>query len=305
MFRRSLMSGSVLVFGMLMCVPSFAQDHYVNRLYGQGVHAFHRGDYGTAQRLLDESINAGSKDPRAYYYRAFTKARTGGGLDQSDISTGAGFEVDGYNGNDIGRSLERVQGSQRVEFERARTRAKLAATRALRARGSSGSTSFGSGAFRSRPGIGPAPQDLPAGPDATDPFSGDGAGAGDANPFNNDDPAPGGAADDDNLFGGDEPAPPAEADDDNLFGGGDAAGAAEEDDNLFGGGGDAAAGAAEEDDNLFGGGDAGGGDEGATDLPPAGGPPAGDEPAGGVEDLFDSGDEAPSDDGGSIDDLFG
>ena len=100
MFRRFLTGGLTLAVGMLMCVPAFAQDQYLNRIYGQGVHAFHRGNYSEAERLLSDAINAGSKDPRAYYFRAFAKSRSGGGLDQSDIQTGARYELDGYNDRD-------------------------------------------------------------------------------------------------------------------------------------------------------------------------------------------------------------
>jgi len=289
MFRRllpgSTLSGltlAVSVLGLLLSAPTFAQDHYLNQLYGQGVHAFHSGNYSQAQRLLDDAIHAGSKDPRAYYFRAFTKHRSGGGLDMSDIQTGARYEVDGYNGYDIGLSLQRVQGCCRVEFEQKRRDAKLAFQRAKREMQTR--PSFGTGVIGDevlRPAV---PQDRIVVPgefapaDSTDPFN-DNAEDVPPNPFG-DDPESEMAPKSDDMSGDDmaaeDVAPPAEAEDDNLFGD------------------DAPADPAPLDD---------GGDSLFDDAAPEADSPAGDADDG----LFgpDDGGAAPADEEGSLDDLFG
>ena len=45
------------------------EDEILNRLYGNGVHAYKRGDYIQAHRWLSEAIDSGNRDPRTRYFR--------------------------------------------------------------------------------------------------------------------------------------------------------------------------------------------------------------------------------------------
>jgi len=108
-----------------------AQDQYLTAIYGQGVHTFHRGNMRGASQLFNDAIGGGLEDPRAYYFRAITKMRSGdiGGA-QSDIRMGANLEVSGAGSFNVGRALERVQGPARIRFEVARRTSLLDAHRA-------------------------------------------------------------------------------------------------------------------------------------------------------------------------------
>lgn len=92
---------------------------------GMGMHAFHGGDFQAANRLLSEAIDAGTRDPRAYYFRGLAACRCGSGVEaEADFIEGARLEASGRGGWDIGRALERVQGFERVKLERYRAQAR-------------------------------------------------------------------------------------------------------------------------------------------------------------------------------------
>ncbi len=283
MFRQYLASGLMLALTGLACVPVLGQDYYLNQLYGQGVHAFNRGQYTEAERLLDEAIQEGIRDPRAYYFRALTRCRTTGHLDSTDVQTGARLELEGYNGYDIGISLQRVQGSDRMCFERMRRDSIIALQRSNRSLRSDPSAAPGiSGTERLRSDVSAERSegvDAPtAGEDATDPFQDDamppGVPAVDATPnddslFNDEagteipaatDDAMDTPADDD-LFSDELPAGTgvsAEASDDSLFSDDTSSDAAGSDGGLFGD--DTSSDAAGSDGGLF--------DDEGSDAPP-------------------------------------
>ena len=125
---RCCQIGCVLVLGLWVPSATEAQSYYLNQSYGQGVHTFYRGNYQAAERLFDDVINQGLNDPRAYYFRAFTKLRRGDRWGaESDIRQGAGLEVNGAGTFEIGLALERVQGPARLQFESLRRDAVVAA----------------------------------------------------------------------------------------------------------------------------------------------------------------------------------
>lgn len=106
---------------------AFAQDPLME-LYGKGVHTYFRGDHATGANVLSEAISAGLQDPRAYYFRGLCNMNTLGVESAlADFEEGARLEMAGKSSVDIGRALERIQGQARVEIEKARTKAKLAA----------------------------------------------------------------------------------------------------------------------------------------------------------------------------------
>lgn len=95
-----------------------AQDAYLARIYGDGVHQYFRHDTNTAKCRFDSVINEGSRDPRAYYFRAIIALEAGDtGTAESDIRTGARYELEGRGTYDVWSALARVQGPHRVKFE--------------------------------------------------------------------------------------------------------------------------------------------------------------------------------------------
>lgn len=98
------------------------------RAYGGGVHAFFSGDYDRSYEDLTAAIEAGSEDPRTRYFRGLAALRLGR-LDEAeaDFSEGAELESRAIGGWPVSRSLERVQGHDRIQLERHRVRARVAA----------------------------------------------------------------------------------------------------------------------------------------------------------------------------------
>jgi len=98
------------------------------RTYGSGVHAYFCGDYDRSYEDLTAAIEAGSQDPRARYFRGLAALRIGR-LDEAeaDFAEGADLEARALGGWSVSRSLERVQGHDRLRLERHRARARVAA----------------------------------------------------------------------------------------------------------------------------------------------------------------------------------
>jgi hypothetical protein len=122
----------VLLVGGLASLSTaslFAQDAVLGQEYGAGVHAFFAGDYAGAYEHLAVAIQGGSKDPRAFYFRGLACLNLGRGPDAViDFRKGADLESADVNRfYNVGKALERVQGSQRVELEKYRVAARMAA----------------------------------------------------------------------------------------------------------------------------------------------------------------------------------
>jgi tetratricopeptide (TPR) repeat protein len=96
--------------------------------YGNGVHAFNGGDYQRSLEDLGSVIEAGTRDPRAYYFRGLAALKLGREDEAvADFEQGANLEADFGGGHTVARALERVQGSDRLKLERYRARARVAA----------------------------------------------------------------------------------------------------------------------------------------------------------------------------------
>lgn len=106
----------------------------IARVYGAGVHAYFSGDYLRSYDDLTQTIEAGSRDPRTRYFRGLA-ALALGRLDEAeaDFSTGALLEAEPGGNWSVSRSLERVQGHQRLQLERHRARARVAVLERARA----------------------------------------------------------------------------------------------------------------------------------------------------------------------------
>lgn len=126
-FQIRVAGAAVLALGLAQ--PLAAQTSGVlAEWYGAGVHAYFDNQLTQAHRALTAAIDGGSEDPRAYYYRALTYLRLGRPEQaRADMSIGADLEMrDAAGRYPVGRSLERVQGSERMLLERYRVQARTA-----------------------------------------------------------------------------------------------------------------------------------------------------------------------------------
>lgn len=96
--------------------------------YGSGVHAYFSGNYERSYDDLSNAIEAGSLDPRAYYFRGLAALKLGRSDEaEADFAQGSTQETEGAGAWPVSRSLERVQGPERLQLERHRMRARVAA----------------------------------------------------------------------------------------------------------------------------------------------------------------------------------
>ena len=87
------------------------------------MHAFYRGDYATAIDNFDRATGYGSLDPRVFYFRGVAKFRQGRS-DEARFDFQYGAQLEARQGRtDVGRSLQRVQGQDRVVLEQYRRQA--------------------------------------------------------------------------------------------------------------------------------------------------------------------------------------
>src|SRR5262245_1385615 len=123
MSRRSFWALVALL--SLAATNSWAQDA-LEELYGRGVHAYFARNYREAHNLLDSAIASGSRDPRVYYFRGLAYARLGRPDEAKfDFRKAAELEILGSDPYPIARSLERVQGPDRIALELQRRLARL------------------------------------------------------------------------------------------------------------------------------------------------------------------------------------
>lgn len=120
----------VAVGGSLTTVraePALTEVAALARAYGGGVHAYFSGDAQRAYDDLTQAIEAGTSDPRAWYFRGLAALKLGR-LDEAeaDFSTAATRETEAAGDWAVSRSLERVQGHDRLALERHRVRARVA-----------------------------------------------------------------------------------------------------------------------------------------------------------------------------------
>ena len=108
----ALLAGSI--------APFVSAQGVIDDAYGRGVHAYFAGQNERALRWLDEAIDAGSQDPRVYYFHGLAMISQSGGTFEaglSDIEKAALLEVDGGRVVNVYRALERIQGSTRRRIE--------------------------------------------------------------------------------------------------------------------------------------------------------------------------------------------
>jgi hypothetical protein len=104
-----------------------AQDVIMLQIYGEGVHDYFAGNYQQAQQRLTQVLDAGSRDPRAYFFRGLAHQRMGF-TDAANEDFRIGSELEAKHGGTeiVGRALMRVQGGDRLKLEKYRTEARMA-----------------------------------------------------------------------------------------------------------------------------------------------------------------------------------
>ncbi|MCL6504888.1 MAG: hypothetical protein K6T86_19595 [Pirellulales bacterium] len=106
-------------------------DDVIDATYGKGVHCYFAGRHAEAYEYLTQSIDAGSKDPRCYYFRGLNYLKLGREPEaKMDFAQGAKLEMaDTTRFYNVSKALERCQGRARALLERFRADARLAAHR--------------------------------------------------------------------------------------------------------------------------------------------------------------------------------
>jgi hypothetical protein len=96
--------------------------------YSRGVQAYFSGNCAEAEPLLMEATGQNPKDPRPYYFHGLCLLRQGQ-VDQarSNFMFAAALEAHSRRSYPVGKSLERVQGGDRLMLEQYRWRAQPAA----------------------------------------------------------------------------------------------------------------------------------------------------------------------------------
>jgi tetratricopeptide (TPR) repeat protein len=129
MLARIVLAGLfTAVTGGVAAAQAVADATPLAAAYGGGVHAYFAGDYLRSHDLLSDAIGAGIAAPRAWYYRGLAALRLGRTDEaEADFAEGAERESSRVAQWPVSRSLERVQGADRLQLERHRVRARVAA----------------------------------------------------------------------------------------------------------------------------------------------------------------------------------
>lgn len=131
---RAAAIGMIAACGMMLAAAAVAREDAILAVaYGNGVHAYYAGDYQRSYDELSAAIDGGTQDPRAFYFRGLAALRLGR-FDEADadFTLGANAEADGRGSWAVGRSLERIQGEPRLQLEKHRVRARMAAVQQRR-----------------------------------------------------------------------------------------------------------------------------------------------------------------------------
>lgn len=126
--RAVLFTVAMAIVGNSLAAAELTGDEplAVRDAIGGGIHAYHAGDFDRAYDDLTNAIEAGTDDPRSYYFRGLAALRLGRTSEaEADFTTGADRELSTGSMRRVSQSLERVQGHDRLAIERFRARARL------------------------------------------------------------------------------------------------------------------------------------------------------------------------------------
>lgn len=116
------------LLGTQLTTSTSAQDSSeMSATYGRGVHAFFGNRSAEAEQLFTQVAQAGSTDPRVYYFRAMIRLQMGRQHEaEEDMRVGATFEArNPGRRHSIGLALQRIQGPGRRTLERFRREGRL------------------------------------------------------------------------------------------------------------------------------------------------------------------------------------
>jgi hypothetical protein len=120
-FATCLIAGCTALLPLAVRAQQFGA---ASALYSTGVQAYFGGSSAEAEASFTSLIRVDPNDPRAYYFRALSRIRQGRDSEaRSDMEMGAQIEARSPHRFDIGQTLQRVQGSNRLLLEQYRSRA--------------------------------------------------------------------------------------------------------------------------------------------------------------------------------------
>ena len=129
---RNVAVAVTMLLGMTAAVQAKeAKDSTLAELYGDGVHAYHSGDFKDAFSSLNQAIKQGSKDPRCYIYRGLAYIKLGR-PDEAKADFKKGGELATTPAGKlvaVSKALSRIQGKVRLQIEAARRKARVDARR--------------------------------------------------------------------------------------------------------------------------------------------------------------------------------
>ncbi len=121
----------LLICFLYLGIASFASaQDILEQYYGSGVHAYFASNFRLAEEHFNDVIEAGSQDPRVFYFRGLTQIQTQccmieAGL--ADFEKAAQLEIFSKRSGDVAKALSRIQGPTRIAIERIRAKVRLAA----------------------------------------------------------------------------------------------------------------------------------------------------------------------------------
>jgi hypothetical protein len=124
--RLTVLAGGLV---LLCAVPLAAQDPVLSEMYGSGVHAYFSQDFNQAYQDFTGAVDAGTTDPRCYYFRGLTFLQLGR-EDEARMDFEQAAQLEAHDVNqfyNVGRALERIQGSTRLMVEQYRALARVEA----------------------------------------------------------------------------------------------------------------------------------------------------------------------------------
>ena len=119
------LAGMLTVLLMARAAVAAPNGNSTGDSYGRGVHAYFSGNSAAAEQLFAQAMGEDPNDPRPYYFRALCLLRQGRSDEaRSDVMIGATLEARSAGSYPVGKSLERVQGGDRLMLEQYRWRAR-------------------------------------------------------------------------------------------------------------------------------------------------------------------------------------
>lgn len=122
-----LRSSTIALLVALIATPctSAAPSREADEFYSRGVRAYFAGNNQDAELYLSLAAELRPDDPRIYYFRALALVRQGRTEEaRGDIMVGGALEAAHPQRYPVGSALQRVQGGERLTFERVRTDAR-------------------------------------------------------------------------------------------------------------------------------------------------------------------------------------